>query len=205
MKPTNSHKRMFQAYLMLASLPFFLNANPASAYPEYQQFVETHSGKSVNCALCHTNGNGPIGKDEGQVGSLNEKDMQALNAARGAIDPQMLKEDSPILNRFGNSIIRTLGKKKFLELRTDPEKLAEALDKKSDLDEDGIPDAQEYLDGTDPTNKYHGDPLKLFLVNIDRNKTHLALAALAVLLLDWGFAHLITGFYRKLKASKASS
>ena len=204
MKRINSHQKMFQAYLMLASLPLFMSASPASAYPEYQQFVEKHSGKSVNCALCHTNSNGPTGKEEGQVGALNEKDMQALNSARAAVDPGMLKEDSPILNRFGNSIIRTLGKRKFVQLRTEPEKLAEALDKKSDLDEDGIPDAQEFLDGTDPTNKYHGDPLKLFMINIDRNKTHLALAALAVFLLDWGFAHLIRGFYRKLK-SKASA
>lgn len=202
MNPHIQYKERIHSYLALATIMLILSASSASAYPDYQQFVEKHSGKTVNCALCHTNANGPVGKEEGQIGSLSQKDLQALNSARASLEPGMLKEDSPILNRFGNSIIKTLGKRKFVELRSDPAKLAEALDKKSDLDEDGIADAQEYLDGTDPLNKYHGDPFKLFCVNFDRYKIHLALAALAVFLLDWGFAHLITGFYRKSKANK---
>lgn len=169
----------------------------ANAYPEFQQFVEKHSGKSVNCALCHSNGNGPVGKESGQIGGLNEKEIQTLNSARTALEPNMLKADSPILNKFGNSIIRSIGKKKFLENRSYPEKLAEQIDKKTDTDEDGIPDAEEYLDGTDPTNNAHGDPLKLLLVNFNRYKSHLLLAGFAVFLLDWGFAHIIKAFYRK--------
>lgn len=197
-----SQIQKLQVYGALSTVAVLAFAAKVNAYPEFQQFVETHSGKSVNCALCHQNGNGPSGKEEGQVGSLNEKELAALNSARGAIEPGMLKADSPILNKFGNSIMRSIGKKKFLELREKPEQLAEVLDKKSDIDEDGIPDGQEYLDGTDPSNKNHGDPLKLFAVNIDRYKSHLILAGLAVVFLDWGFAHLIMGFYRKSQAKK---
>lgn len=193
-KWTGNHVLLLSAFAAI-SIPH------ASAYPEYQSFIEKHSGKSVNCAVCHANGNGPVGKEEGQIGSLSEKDMQVLNSARAAIEPGMLKEDSPILNRFGNSIIRAIGKKKFVELRSDPIKLADALGNKSDLDEDGIPDSQEFLDGTDPLNKLHGDPLKLLCINFDRYKFHLALAALAVFLLDWGFVHLIRGFYLRGKSN----
>lgn len=189
--------------LTLSLLVLFCGS-AALAYPEYQSFVEKHSHKSVDCAMCHLNSNGPIGKEPGQIGSLSPKQFEALNAARVAIDPEMLKADSPILNRFGNSIIKTIGKKKFVQFRNDPEKLAEALGKKSDLDEDGIPDSVEYLDGTDPLNKFHGEPWKLFCVNLDRYKYHLALAALAVFFLDWGFAHLIKGFHLSSKIDKPS-
>ena len=181
----------------LLSLPL-----ASEAYPEYQTFIEKNSGRSVNCAVCHTNGSGPVGNRQGQIGALSQKEMETLNKARSALNPGDLKVDSPILNRFGNSIIKTIGKKKFLEFRNDPVKLADALGSKGDLDEDGIPDAQEYLDGTDPLNKLHGDPWKLFCTNLDRFKFHLLLAAVACILLDWGFAHLIRGFALKSKARK---
>lgn len=193
--------RKFKLGLALVSSSF-LTAATVQAYPEYQSFIEKKSGRSVDCAVCHTNSNGPSGSSPGQIGALSEKEMEALNSARGALEPGMLKVDNPILNKFGNSIIRTVGKKKFLEFRQDPEKLAEALGK-SDLDEDGVPDAEEYLDGTYPLNKLHGDPWKLFLVNLNRYKTHLALAAVACFLLDWGFMHLIRGFALTSKARKA--
>ena len=191
----------FKLSIILSS-SLFLTASMVQAYPEYQAFIEKKSGRSVDCAVCHTNSNGPSGTRPGQIGALSEKDMEKLNTARGAIEPGMLKEDNPILNKFGNSIMRTVGKKKFLEYRQDPEKLAEALGK-SDLDDDGIPDSQEYLDGTDPLNKLHGDPWKLFLVNLNRYKSHLLLAAVACFLLDWGFMHLIRGFALSSKARKA--
>jgi hypothetical protein len=99
--------------------------------------------------------------------------------------------NNPILNKFGNEIIHTIGMKKFLALMADPSKLPEALGNKSDLDGDGIPDAQEYLDGTDPLNKFHGDPIKLFFINLNRSKLDLLLAASAVLLLAFGLANLV--------------
>ncbi len=178
---------------------------PLGAYPEFQSAIEKNSARTVNCAFCHTNANGPQGNSAGQIGALSPKEMETLNAARLAMEPEQLKADSPILNKFGNSIIRTLGKKKFLESRQEPMKLAELLGTKSDLDGDGIPDSIEFLDGTDPQNKLHGDPWKLFCVNIDRYKFHILLALLACILLDWGFVHLIRGFALKSKARKLAA
>ncbi|MBX9688274.1 MAG: hypothetical protein K2X27_16315 [Candidatus Obscuribacterales bacterium] len=199
-----STKESISAGFLLAVL-LLLSGSAAECYPEYQAFIEKRSGKTVDCAVCHVNANGPVGRESGQIGSLSQKQLAQLNAARAAIEPEMLKEDNPILNRLGNSIIRTIGKKKFLEHRQDPEKLAELLGNKSDLDNDGIPDSQEYLDGTDALNSSHGEPFKLFLVNLNRYKYHLALAALAVFILDWGFAHLIQGFYLQSKMGKAGN
>ncbi len=185
----------FSALLSLFQLPMH-------AYPEFQSFIEQKSGRSVDCAVCHSNSNGPVGSNHGQIASLSPKDLEALNSARMALEPGMLKKDNPVLNRLGNSIMKKLGKKKLLEYRKEPEKLADAL-KDSDLDQDGISDGQEYLDGSDPLNKMHGDPWKLFCVNLDRNKTHLLLAALACFLLDWGFVKLIRGFALTSKARKS--
>jgi hypothetical protein len=102
--------------------------------------------------------------------------------------------DSPILNEFGNRIIRSMGRKEFLQLISTPERLAPALGNKSDLDGDGIPDAVEYLDGTDPLNKSHGDPLWLFLVNVNRYKEHIVLLVVACALLNWGLSSLMLWF-----------
>lgn len=164
----------------------------ADAYPEYQQFVEKHSHRTINCAMCHSNENGPIGNEKGQISALSAEDLVLLNQARGALEPGM-EVKSPILNEFGNSIIKALGKKQFLHYRSEPAKLAEALGNKSDLDDDGISDGQEYLDGTDPLNKFHGDPFKLFFVNLNRYKTPVALTIVAVLTLNFGLLNLIKG------------
>jgi|JI8StandDraft_1071087.scaffolds.fasta_scaffold25823_3 hypothetical protein len=160
------------------------------AYPEYQQFIEQHSHKTVNCAMCHVNDNGPVGNEHGQIGALDKDQLVRLNKARAALLPGQVV-DSPILNQFGNEIIKALGKKEFLACKTDPSKLAQLLGDTSDLDEDGIPDSKEYLDGTDPLNKFHGDPVKLFMINLNRNKIHVILAIVAVLSINFGLIHLI--------------
>lgn len=118
--------------------------------------------------------------------------MKRLNSARGALEAGQ-NVDSPILNKFGNEIIKAIGKKKFVQLKGDPSKLFDALPGKSDLDGDGIPDAQEYMDGTDTLNKFHGDPGKLFFVNLSRYKLHIVLAIIAVLSLNFGLLHLVKG------------
>lgn len=168
------------------------SAGAAHAYPEYQQYIEKSSRRTVNCAMCHTSENGPSGQGPGQIGSLSADELKRLNKARGAMMPGV-EVDSPILNRFGNQLIKAVGKKAFVEMKAHPEKLAEALTEPTDLDEDGITDKQEFLDGTDPLNKFHGDPLKLFLVNFDRYKMHILLAVVAVLSLNYGLLHLIKG------------
>ncbi|MCW5823706.1 MAG: hypothetical protein KIT34_12950 [Cyanobacteria bacterium TGS_CYA1] len=170
----------------------FMTANPAQAYPEYQAFVEKNSKRSINCAMCHINEGGPVGNSKGQIGSLSEEELKLLSKARIAFEPGS-DVHSPILNEFGNKIISAVGKKKFLEYKTSPEKLAAALGNESDLDTDGIPDAQEYLDGTDPLNKFHGEPVKLFWINLNRCKTHVILTVLAVISINFGLLSLVKG------------
>ncbi len=179
--------------IMFAVTPLYvLSLSAADAYPQFQQFVEKHSHKTVNCAMCHVNENGPLGSGHGQIAALSADELKRLNFARLALTPGQ-DVDSPILNRFGNQIIKTVGKQKFVETIAEPAKLAEMLGDKSDLDDDGIPDSREFLDGTDPLNKLHGDPVKLFWINLSLYKMHIILAIVAVLSIDYGLAHLIKG------------
>lgn len=174
-----------------AALPLLaLQSLPAGAYPEFQQFVEKNSHRTVNCAMCHVNENGPVGDSKGQIGSLTPDEMKLLNQARTALAPGVAVE-SPILNKFGNEIIKAIGKKTFVKIKADPGRLAELLPQTSDLDGDGIPDAKEYLDGTDPLNKFHGDPGKLFFQNLSRYRMHIVLAVVAVLSMNYGLLHLV--------------
>lgn len=174
------------------SAALFSWAQAASAYPEYQEFIEKNSHRTVNCAMCHINEHGPVGTDKGQIASLNQEELAALNQARQAFSPGS-NIKSPILNDFGNEIINKVGKKEFLALKKSPAGLASALTERYDLDDDGIPDTQEYLDGTDPLNQFHGDPAKLFWINLQRKQVHLILAVAGVFLLNFGLGHLIKG------------
>ncbi len=162
------------------------------AYPEFQKFSQENSGRPINCAMCHTNSDGPEGASRGQIGSLTPEELNRLNAARGAFAPG-IPVQSPILNEFGNNIITVVGKTKFLDLRAHPAQLAEVYGFKSDLDLDGIPDAREYLDGTHPLNKVHGSPLRLFLNNLKFYRLHVILIVLATLAGFFGFSHLLHG------------
>jgi hypothetical protein len=148
------------------------------AYPEFQLFVQKTSGRNVNCAMCHAHPDGPDGLKPGQVGSLDVEGIERLNRARAAFQPGE-KVESPILNEFGNHIINVLGKQKFLELRQEPQNLGEALGNESDLDDDGIPDAQEFLMGTHPLDAQSGAPLRLFLHNLNLYRFHIVMMALA--------------------------
>lgn len=168
-------------------------AQPATSYPQYQAFVEKNSKRTVNCALCHVNENGPVGDGPGQKGSLNAVELALLNEEHMAMLPGT-KVNSPVLNKFGNQIISTLGRAKFLQTMNDPAQLAVALGDKSDLDGDGISDAREFLDGTDPLNKFHGDPWRMFLVNITRYRIHLVMTAVAVVFLTSGLSDIYRGF-----------
>lgn len=177
----------------IACLLLLGSLNSSSAYPQYQTFVEKNSRRGVNCALCHSNGDGPTGDGIGQLGGLTADEMKQLEEARTALQPGK-KVNNPLLNRFGNEIVSKIGRTKVIQLMSDPKQLANELGDKSDLDKDGIPDAVEYLDGTDPLKKFHGDPWRLLLVNLNRYKLHLLLAALAVSCLNYGFSHLLKGF-----------
>ncbi len=190
-------RRQFRSALLPALLLVFACSvfcqGSASAFPKFQEFVEKHSGRTVNCALCHSNDNGPQGDGAGQLGSLSSEQQAALNKCRAALDPGV-DVDNPVLNRFGNSIVKTIGMKKFLALQETPQDLPAALGNASDLDSDGIPDSEEYMDGTDTLNKYNGDPVKLFKVNIQRYWLHVLMAALSIGMLNFGLSELLKGF-----------
>jgi hypothetical protein len=172
---------------------WYLHGASCLAYPAFQEYVEKHSGRMVNCSMCHANGSGPQGDGPGQLGKLDAEQMKRVNQARTAMQPGV-NVNSPILNKFGNEIIFKIGLQKFLQTMAKPETLPEALGRDSDLDGDGICDAQEYLDGTDPLDKFHGDPAKLFFINLGRNKEDLELATLATVLISFGLMQFLKGF-----------
>lgn len=174
----------------LAVLLALAFATPANSYPAFQMYVEKHSGRATNCSMCHLNDNGPTGDGPGQIGSLTKEELARLDLARAAMAPGQ-QVNSPILNAFGNHIISTLGRAKFLQLMADPGQLAPALGNKSDLDGDGIPDSVEYLEGTDPLNKYSGDPWRLFTINFARNWLDILLAVFAVAATSYGLSHIL--------------
>ena len=183
-------KQIFFATLFLCF--FALSLPPVFAYPEFYEYSRKVSGRSINCALCHANGNGPEGNEPGQIGSLDKSELERLMRARAAFQPQQ-KINSPILNEFGNKIIYIIGKKRFLELTTHPEDLAKEIGNKLDIDKDGIPDSEEDLDGTLAISKEDGHPLKLFIANIRKNLHHIILAFLSISLLFYGFVQWLRG------------
>ncbi|MCC6487149.1 MAG: hypothetical protein IT364_06585 [Candidatus Hydrogenedentes bacterium] len=160
-----------------AAIAFTL-ALPAYGYPEFQQFVKKNSGRGTNCAMCHVHPDGPEGLKPGQIGSLSTEELNQLNRARAAFEPGQ-NAHNPILNAFGDSIINTLGKTKFLQIRLHPEELPEALGDTSDLDRDGIPDSKEYIAGTHPLDDSSGEPASLFLINLRRYAFHLVMMVVA--------------------------
>jgi hypothetical protein len=164
-----------------------------SAYPEYREYVVKHSGHTVNCALCHTHSDGPDGAAPGQLGGLTTEQFTRLNQARTAFEPGQIT-DSPILNEFGNSIIGKVGRRKFIELRQRPSEITALLDPVSDLDHDGIPDRQEFLEGTHPVNPDDGNPWILFKINFQRGLPQIVLTMAATLAGLYGLIHLLHGF-----------
>ena len=194
MKPlTRSKTSQYGSLVVGAVIAVCLTGYPAQSYPAFQMYVEKHSGRATNCAMCHVNDNGPTGDGPGQVDGLSKEEQARLDVARAAMDPGK-EVDSPILNAFGNHIIHTLGRTQFLQMMADPAKLAPALGDKSDLDGDGIPDATEYLEGTDPLNKFSGDPWRLLVINLGRNQVDIALAFLGVLAISYGLSNLLKAF-----------
>lgn len=151
----------------LLILMFVMIMRMPGAYPEFQTFSQKRSGRIVDCSMCHVSGDGPYGTKPGQVSALDANERELLTAARNASQPGQ-KVQSPILNAFGNHIVEKLGGDRIRDLVKEPEKLADALGYKSDLDGDGIPDAQEYLDGTDPLSSQSGTPHRLFIDNVSR-------------------------------------
>ncbi len=175
----------------------------AAAHGEYQEFVRKNSGRPVDCAMCHAHSNGPEGTAARQVGSLSAEELSRLGRARAAFEPGA-NVDSPILNDFGDLILQRVGKKRVLELRSAPAKLADELGVASDLDDDGLPDSREYLAGTHPLIASDGDPWSLFLHNIQRHWFRVVMITAATLITLYGLSNLLHGFAVRVRA-KASA
>lgn len=192
-----AHRRI----LLLTLTVIALATQQAFAYPEFQKYVQQNSGRNVNCAMCHAHPDGPEGLKPGQIGSLKPPELDLLNRARAAFEPGQ-EVQSPILNTFGNDIVKRLGKSQFLQLRQDPQKLAEALGAESDLDGDSICDADEYLAGTLPLDPNHGDPRRLFIANLRRYFLQILLVGLATALGVYGLHEIVRGFELSYRAKK---
>lgn len=167
----------------------------ATAYPEFQAWSQKNSGRFVNCAMCHAHPDGPDGVKPGQIGSLSPSELAALNQARSAYDPGK-KVHSPILNEFGNSIVEQLGRREVIALRPTPEALAAKLDPASDVDGDGLGDAREFREGTDPLSAQSGNPAALFRINFVRQRFHILMIFLATACGLFGLNHLLRGLHR---------
>ena len=185
--------------LVRVTILFALVAGSVDAYPEFQQYINKTSGRTVNCAMCHAHSDGPEGNAPGQIGKLTTAEQTELGRARAAFNPGA-KPKSPILNAFGNHIIDSIGKTKFLELRLTPGELAAQLPQDSDLDNDGISDAVELATGTHPLLNTDGLPWLLFKVNFARNWGQIVLILAATVLGLWGLKHILTGFAKATAA-----
>lgn len=174
----------------LAALGF---APTAAAHVEFQAFVRDASGRAINCAMCHEHSDGPEGAGRGQVGGLSPAEIERLGRARAAFEPGAAV-DSPILNDFGDELVRQLGKKRLLELRREPRRIAEELDPAGDMDADGVPDAREYLDGTHPLWRSDGHAWRLFRHNLRTHAFHLLMIAVATVVTMFGLFNLLRGF-----------
>lgn len=174
----------------------------ANAHSEFQAFVRRNSGRAIDCALCHTHSNGPEGTAPGQIGSLTPEEMARLNRARAAFEPGG-NIDSPILNDFGDLLLQRVGKKRILELRSSPGDLVGEIGFESDLDQDGVPDAREYLEGTHPNMATDGDPWTLFVHNFRGQITRVVLITIATAITLYGLVHLLRGFGVRTRASES--
>ena len=190
----------FGIWIFPASLAFLLATAPSlHAYPEFRAFIVQHSGRPVDCAMCHVSHDGPQGTGPGQIGSLTPAGLEELGRARTAFASGS-KIKNPILNAFGNHIVQSIGLTRFRELRLAPAELAKVLPQDSDLDGDGIPDVQEYLDGTSPVDKDSGLPWLLFKHNFKRNLSEICLTLAATAAGLYGLSHLLRGFARAAEA-----
>lgn len=155
-----------KALISLVLFCCLFTGNPALAFNEFQSFIELKSKKQLNCAYCHSHTNGPNGSETGQLGSLSE-DKKQLTAYNQFLNSNKELANSPILNEFGNYLVKNIDYEKITNAQNDPELLVNEL-KDSDLDHDGISDAKELLDGTLPNDPLDGNLFKLFINNFKK-------------------------------------
>ena len=167
--------------ICLIIICLFFSINNAFAFNEFQTYIEQKSKKQLNCAYCHNHTNGPEGNEPGQLGSLSEEQKQ-LTTYNQFLSTNKELVDSPILNEFGNYLVKKLGYDTIVKAQDDPNKIVEVL-KESDLDHDGINDSEEVLDGTLPNDPLDGNPFKLFVSNIKKKWIEIYFQIVALVLL----------------------
>ena len=170
-----------KSLIALAIFCLLISSSPVLAFNEFQSFIELKWKKQLNCAYCHSHTNGPNGNDNGQLGPLSEDEKQ-LTAYNQFLKSNKELVDSPILNEFGNYLVKKLGYEKITNAQNDPSLLINEL-KDLDLDHDGISDAQELLDGTLPNDPLDGSPMKLLINNLKKKWIEIILQTAAILLL----------------------
>lgn len=158
-----------------------ISSGPVHAFNEFQTFIEERSKKQLNCAYCHSHSNGPEGNEIGQLGSLDDGHKQ-LTAYNQFLQGNKESINSPILNEFGNYLVKKLGYEKLINAQSNPNVIVEDL-KNSDLDRDGITDSQEILDGTLPNDPLDGNPFKLFVSNAKKRGIEICFQIVVILLL----------------------
>lgn len=166
--------------ILLICCIIFINPS-AIAFNDFQVYIEQKSKKQLNCAYCHKNPSGPEGNEPGQRDSLSEEQKQ-LTAYNQFLNTNKESVNSPILNKFGNYLVKNLGYESIVSAQNDPNTIVEKL-KNSDLDQDGIKDSQELLDGTLPGDPLDGNPFKLFTSNLKRHSIEICFQAITILLL----------------------
>lgn len=162
-------------------LAMTLQPSQVYAFVEFQTFIEQKSKKQLNCAYCHSHTNGPEGDESGQLRSLDEKQKQST-AYNQFLQSNKEFIDSPILNEFGNYLVKKLGYETITSAQNEPNKLVEGL-KDSDLDNDGIKDSQELLEGTLPNDPFDGNSLRLFLNGVKKKWIEISFQAIVILFL----------------------
>ena len=170
-----------QAIVIIVLTIIFLFFTPnAYAFNEFQNFIEQKSKKQLNCTYCHNHINGPEGREPGQLDTLTEEEKQ-LTAYNQFLNANKELVNSPILNEFGNYLVKKIGYEAIVNAQNDPNQLIDKL-KDSDLDQDGISDSEELTDGTLPSDPFDGHPFKLFINNLKKNLLEIIFQIVAILL-----------------------
>jgi cytochrome c553 len=184
---------MTHGYIAFAWTVVFTWSGAAQAYPEFQRHIQSSSGQVVSCALCHSHPDGPDGSKHGQLESLSARELELLAQSRGQLEPGPIV-NNPVLNEFGDYLVASLGRNRLMALRPTPELLGASMAAGHDQDQDGIDDARELREGTDPTDPRHGHPARLLSTNMRRHWTELVLAAAATLLGLFGLRRVLAFF-----------
>jgi hypothetical protein len=146
-----------QLALLVAPFAEATVGQAAHAFPPFERWISQKAGFQTDCAYCHVNPAGPSGHGVGQEGRLDERQKQHLHSA-----------DSPILNSFGQHLLKTLSYDKVVSSVSDPGSLAVQM-KGYDLDGDGVSDGEEMEHGTLAYDPLSAPPALVWMERLKQN------------------------------------